>query len=81
MKPNGCEYKRNCSVSQVLFDLFRAGSNKSGWEIFRYDPRHYLIFTVDLPVTFQVEEASKENLISVSDWGGTQDSSERLLDL
>lgn len=26
----------------------------------RYDPRHYLIFTVDLPVTFQVEEASKE---------------------
>jgi hypothetical protein len=36
------------------------GSNKSGWEIFRYDLRHYLIFTVDLPVTFQVEEASKE---------------------
>ena len=26
----------------------------------RYDPRHYLLFTVDLPVTFQVEEASKE---------------------
>jgi len=25
MKLNGCEYKRNCSVSQVLFDLFRAG--------------------------------------------------------
>jgi hypothetical protein len=46
---------RNRSVSQVLFDLFRAGVKKSGWEIFRYDPTHYLIFTVDLPVTFQVD--------------------------
>ena len=45
MKLIGCEHMRNCSVSQVLFDLFRAGSNKSGWEIFRYDPRQYLIFT------------------------------------
>ncbi len=26
----------------------------------RYDPGHYLIFTVDLPVVFQVEEASEE---------------------
>ncbi|PYS82665.1 MAG: AraC family transcriptional regulator CmrA [Acidobacteria bacterium] len=31
-----------------------------GEEVFRYDPGHYLIFTVDLPVAFQVEEASKE---------------------
>ena len=39
---------------------FAPGSNASGWEISCYDPRHYLIFTVDLPVTFHVEEASKE---------------------
>jgi hypothetical protein len=31
-----------------------------GEELFRYDPGHFLIFTVDLPVVFQVEEASKE---------------------
>jgi AraC-like DNA-binding protein len=31
-----------------------------GEELFRYDPGHYLIYTVDLPLTFQVEEASKE---------------------
>ena len=32
-----------------------------GEELFHYDPGHYLIFTVDLPVVFQVEEASKES--------------------
>ena len=31
-----------------------------GEEVFRYDPGHYLIYTVDLPLTFQVEEASEE---------------------
>jgi AraC-like DNA-binding protein len=31
-----------------------------GEEVLRYDPGHYLLFTVDLPVTFRVEEASKE---------------------
>ncbi|HVG18187.1 MAG TPA: AraC family transcriptional regulator, partial [Blastocatellia bacterium] len=31
-----------------------------GEEVFWYDPGHYLIFTVDLPVVFQVEEASEE---------------------
>ena len=31
-----------------------------GEEILRYDPGHYLLFTVDLPVIFRVEEASKE---------------------
>lgn len=31
-----------------------------GEEVFRYDPGYYLIFTVDLPVVFQVEEASEE---------------------
>ena len=31
-----------------------------GEEVFWYDPGHYLIFTVDLPVVFRVEEASEE---------------------
>jgi AraC-like DNA-binding protein len=31
-----------------------------GEEVFWYDPGHYLIFTVELPVVFQVAEASKE---------------------
>jgi AraC-like DNA-binding protein len=31
-----------------------------GEEVFWYDPGHYLIFTVDLPVVFQIEEASEE---------------------
>ena len=31
-----------------------------GEEVFWYDPGHYLIFTVDLPLVFKVEEASKE---------------------
>src|SRR5215213_1537132 len=31
-----------------------------GEEVYRYDPGHYLIFTVDLPVVFRVEEASEE---------------------
>ena len=31
-----------------------------GEDVLRYDPGHYLLFTVDLPVIFRVEEASKE---------------------
>lgn len=31
-----------------------------GKEVFWYDPRHYLIFSVDLPLVFQVEKASQE---------------------
>lgn len=31
-----------------------------GEEILRYDPGHYLLFTVDLPIIFRVEEASEE---------------------
>ena len=30
-----------------------------GKEVFRYDPGHYLIYTVDLPLVFKVEEASE----------------------
>ncbi|MEK7722836.1 MAG: AraC family transcriptional regulator, partial [Acidobacteriota bacterium] len=32
-----------------------------GEEVFRYDPGNYLIYTVDLPLVFKVEEASNEN--------------------
>jgi len=31
-----------------------------GGEVFIYDPFHYLIFTVDLPVAFEIEAPSKE---------------------
>ena len=31
-----------------------------GEEVFRYDPGQYLIYTVDLPLVFRVEEASEE---------------------
>jgi AraC-like DNA-binding protein len=31
-----------------------------GEEIFRYDPGHYLLYTVDLPLVFQVEKACEE---------------------
>ena len=37
-----------------------AKSATLGDEVFRYDPGHYLIFTVDLPLTFQVEQATTE---------------------
>lgn len=50
------------AVYEPSFCFVAQGSKKAllGGEIFRYDRRHYLIFTVDLPVTFQVEEASEE---------------------
>src|SRR5688500_7617177 len=31
-----------------------------GEDVLRYDPGHYLLFTVDLPLIFRVEEASEE---------------------
>jgi AraC-like DNA-binding protein len=50
------------SVYQPAFCFVAQGSKRVllGEELFRYDPGHYLIFTVDLPLIFQVEEASKE---------------------
>ena len=50
------------AVCQPSFCLVAQGSKHAllGEEVFRYDPGHYLICTVDLPLTFQVEEASKE---------------------
>jgi AraC-like DNA-binding protein len=50
------------SMYQPAFCFVAQGRKQAllGEEIFRYDPGHYLIYTVDLPLTFQVEEASKE---------------------
>lgn len=50
------------SLYQPSFCVVAQGRKQAhlGNEIFRYDSGHYLIYTVDLPLTFQVEEASKE---------------------
>lgn len=50
------------AVYQPAFCFVAQGRKQAilGEEVFRYDPGNYLIFTVDLPLTFQVEEASKE---------------------
>jgi len=50
------------SVYEPSFCFVAQGSKRAllGGEIFRYDPRNYLIFTVDLPVAFQVEQASEK---------------------
>lgn len=50
------------SVYQPAFCCVAQGRKQAliGEEVFRYDPGHYLLFTVDLPVVFRVEEASKE---------------------
>ncbi len=50
------------SMYQPSFCVVAQGRKQAllGNEVFRYDSGHYLIYTVDLPLTFQVEEASKE---------------------
>lgn len=50
------------SIYQPSFCVVAQGRKQAllGEEVFQYDPGHYLIYTVDLPLTFQVEEASKE---------------------
>ena len=50
------------AVYQPSFCFVVQGRKKAllGDEVFQYDPGKYLIFTVDLPVIFQVE-ASEEN--------------------
>jgi AraC-like DNA-binding protein len=44
------------------FCLIAQGSKRVllGEEVYRYDPGHYLVFTVDLPIVFRVEVASEE---------------------
>jgi AraC-like DNA-binding protein len=50
------------SVYQPSFCFVAQGRKRAmlAEEVFRYDPEHYMIYTVDLPLTFQVEEASEE---------------------
>ncbi len=50
------------SMYQPAFCVVAQGRKQAllGEEVFLYDPGHYLIYTVDLPLTFQVEEATKE---------------------
>lgn len=50
------------SLFQPSFCFVAQGRKRAsvGGEVFLYDPFHYLIFTVDLPVAFEIEAASKE---------------------
>lgn len=50
------------SLYQPAFCFVAQGRKRAsvGGEVFLYDPFHYLIFTVDLPVAFEIEAASKE---------------------
>ena len=50
------------SVYPPSFCFVAQGSKRAllGEEVFRYDPEHYMIYTVDLPLTFQIAEASTE---------------------
>ena len=50
------------SIYQPAFCFVAQGGKRVhlGEEIYRYDPGNYLIFTVDLPMIFHVEEATDE---------------------
>lgn len=50
------------SIFQPAFCFVAQGRKEAmlGDEVFRYDSGHYLIYTVELPLTFQVKEASEE---------------------
>src|SRR5687767_12000051 len=50
------------SMYQPAFCVVAQGRKQAplGEEVFRYDPGHYLIYTIDLPLAFQVEGATKE---------------------
>jgi len=50
------------SVFHPAFCVVAQGRKQAllGDQLFRYHPGQYLIYTVDLPLTFRVEEASKE---------------------
>ena len=61
----GCSSRPTQPVHSVFKPAFCAIAQGSkqvllGEEVFRYDPGHYLISTVDLPIISQVVEASKE---------------------
>lgn len=50
------------SIYQPAFCFVVQGGKRAllGEEVFWYDPGHYLIFSVDLPLVFQVEQATEE---------------------
>ncbi|HEY3041978.1 MAG TPA: AraC family transcriptional regulator [Pyrinomonadaceae bacterium] len=50
------------TVYQPAFCLVAQGRKRAllGEEVFRYDPGHYLLFTVDLPLIFQIEKATPD---------------------
>ena len=50
------------ALYQPAFCLIAQGSKRVvlGEEVYLYDPGHYLIFTVDLPIVFRVERADEE---------------------
>jgi AraC-like DNA-binding protein len=51
------------ALSQPAFCFVAQGRKHAllGEEIYRYDPGHYLLFTVELPIAFEVEEATEEH--------------------
>jgi hypothetical protein len=51
------------TLYRPAFCLIAQGSKRVllGDEVYRYDPGHYLIFTVDLPIVFRVEAADEEH--------------------
>jgi AraC-like DNA-binding protein len=50
------------AVYQPAFCLVAQGRKRAllGEQVFRYDPGHYLLFTVDLPLIFQIEKATTD---------------------
>src|SRR5215218_1630293 len=50
------------TLAKPAFCFVAQGSKQAlvGDEIYRYDPEHFLLFTVDLPVAFEVKEATNE---------------------
>src|SRR5215204_674881 len=51
-----------CGVQKPSFCFVAQGSKRAllGENVFRYDPLNYLIFTVDLPLSFQIRDATEE---------------------
>jgi AraC-like DNA-binding protein len=50
------------TIYQPAFCFIAQGRKRAllGEEVFRYDPGHYLLFTVDLPLIFQIEKATPD---------------------
>jgi len=50
------------TVYRPAFCLVAQGRKREllGAEVFKYDPGHYLLFTVDLPLIFQIEKATPD---------------------